>query len=267
MTQPQTPPTAASPERIQQARVGVSYAIDGDLRFLSHHDEMRLLVRALTRAAWPLAYSQGFNPKPRIVLPLPRSTGMSSACQLALVDLATEANTARLQESLSAQLPRGAALERVFAFPRRVCPQARRVRYEVSLPPGTGDAVRLGIRSALAAKNLPIQRDTGPDSPARPVDLRGYIDILEFDGQMLHMNLLVENQQSARPLEVLSVLNLPVESDAASVRRAHIQWNIALHEAASRLSSAERKPLDHEENHREQTHATSAHEENQEARA
>ena len=68
-------------------RVALSYALNGELRYLSHRDELRMLTRALVRARWPLRYSRGFNPIPRLTLTLPRSVGTASECQLALVEL------------------------------------------------------------------------------------------------------------------------------------------------------------------------------------
>ncbi len=71
---------AAAPCGAGRLRAALEFALAGDLRFLAHHDELRLLTRALVRAGWPLAYSQGFNPRPRLVLPLPRGNWRSSSC-------------------------------------------------------------------------------------------------------------------------------------------------------------------------------------------
>lgn len=38
----------------------------GDLRFISHLDWLRMIYRAIQRAKLPVAWSQGFNPKPKI---------------------------------------------------------------------------------------------------------------------------------------------------------------------------------------------------------
>jgi len=38
----------------------------GDLRFISHLDWLRMIYRAVSRAKLPVAYSQGFNPRPKI---------------------------------------------------------------------------------------------------------------------------------------------------------------------------------------------------------
>ena len=45
------------------------------VKFVSHLDIMRLWQRALIRAGMPLAYSEGFNPRPRLSLAAPLAVG------------------------------------------------------------------------------------------------------------------------------------------------------------------------------------------------
>ncbi|MCK4342628.1 MAG: TIGR03936 family radical SAM-associated protein, partial [Phycisphaerae bacterium] len=111
--QPTPPPTTAPAG--ERFRVAMEYALGGDLRFLSHHDELRLLARAVVRARWPVAYSRGFNPLPRLVVPLPRSLGTAAECQLALVDLGVPRRPEDLFASLSSALPAGCRLLRIIA--------------------------------------------------------------------------------------------------------------------------------------------------------
>lgn len=47
-------------------KVKIRYSKGGEIKFISHLDHMRVLERALRRAELPIAYSQGFNPRPRI---------------------------------------------------------------------------------------------------------------------------------------------------------------------------------------------------------
>src|SRR4051812_1089962 len=57
-------------------KVRLRFAKRGDLRLVSHHDLMRCLERALRRAAIPMAASQGFNPRPKIMFPLALALGI-----------------------------------------------------------------------------------------------------------------------------------------------------------------------------------------------
>ncbi|MBI5700057.1 DUF2344 domain-containing protein [Candidatus Saganbacteria bacterium] len=47
-------------------KVKIKYKKGEEIKFISHLDHMRVLERALRRAELPIAYSQGFNPRPKI---------------------------------------------------------------------------------------------------------------------------------------------------------------------------------------------------------
>jgi len=54
----------------------------GEFRFISHLDLVGYLLRIGKRAEIPFRYSEGFNPKPRLVLPFPLPLGLESTCEL-----------------------------------------------------------------------------------------------------------------------------------------------------------------------------------------
>ena len=56
-------------------KLRLRFAKCGDLRLVSHHDIMRCLERMVRRAQIPLATSQGFNPRPKIVFALALGPG------------------------------------------------------------------------------------------------------------------------------------------------------------------------------------------------
>ena len=58
------------------------YKIQGNVRFLSHQEAMRAIQRSLIRSGVNLLYSQGYNPRPRLSLPLPKSVGLESEDEL-----------------------------------------------------------------------------------------------------------------------------------------------------------------------------------------
>ena len=57
-------------------RVRLRFAKRGDLRLVSHHDVVRAFERMLRRAELPVAHSQGFNPRPKVVFPLSLALGI-----------------------------------------------------------------------------------------------------------------------------------------------------------------------------------------------
>ncbi len=65
----------------------------GKVRFTSHRDMVRILERALRRAKIPVAYSQGFSPRPRLSLGYGLPTGYESEAEYADIVLDLEAET------------------------------------------------------------------------------------------------------------------------------------------------------------------------------
>ena len=235
---PAFPTAASAPLACGRFRVAVEYAIGGDARYISHHDELRALTRVLARAAWPLTFSQGFNPHPRVVLPLPRSVGSASECQLMLVDLREPRAGRELAESLAAALPDGLSLVRVTAPAPQAVPQARTCTYEIELEAIDARNITPRVCRILAADRLWVARGFGPDKPTRKVDIRPYIDALVIAGTVLRIRLRFETQRTARPSEVLAELGLDHEVYAGRLRRVDIAWDRTLAGPTARPAAA-----------------------------
>jgi radical SAM-linked protein len=228
-------------------RVAVDFAVLGDLRFLSHHDEVRMLTRALVRAGWPLAYSHGFNPRPRLTIPLPRNLGIAARSQVAIVNLCAPRSAAELHATLAPQLPTGCELRNVIAPAARATPQALGATYELDLDSSVATEVRPRIEALLARPSVLVEREYGPDKPARPVDIRPFIESVELEGCCLRIGLRYAAQRTARPSEVANELGLAAETCNGWFRRADVQWNMELSGSANGPAAHERTDLDDQE--------------------
>ncbi|WKY48858.1 TIGR03936 family radical SAM-associated protein [Eubacteriaceae bacterium ES3] len=62
-------------------RIEYQFKRDERLRFLSHLDQQRLFARAFRRAGIEVAYSNGFNPHPKMSFALAMSVGLTSDCE------------------------------------------------------------------------------------------------------------------------------------------------------------------------------------------
>ncbi len=62
----------------------------GGLKYISHLDLQRALLRFIKRANIPIRYTEGFNPHPKIVFALTMSVGMESECELVDIYLARD---------------------------------------------------------------------------------------------------------------------------------------------------------------------------------
>ncbi len=241
MTEPLVNPTPAAAQTPPppSPRAALIFAVEGDTRFISHHDTMRALARALTRAGWPVAFSSGFNPLPRLSLPLPRSVGMASSGELAMIDLREVSDPAALLEMLAPQMPRGMRVVSVSSPLPRGTPHAVGVVYEMELDHAQAELVRPRVLELLESTSCLIERDHGPDKPRTPLDIRPFIEELRLDEGVLRIRCSFEQQRTARPAEVLTKLGLPPEC-AHRVRRARIDWDMPLDEHVCRRGEQER---------------------------
>jgi radical SAM-linked protein len=220
-------PPPAHPPAPPRVAAAIAYAIDGDLRFISHHDEMHMIARAVTRAAWPLSYSEGFNPKPRLSIPQPRRTGTASLAQLAIVELARPCDGAELAASLERVFPHAARLLGVTAPTRRKPPHAVGMTFEAQLDPAEVRELGRRIETFFSSTSAIVERRVDPAAPPRAVDIRPYVLELTAQPTGLRVVLTFDGQKTARPSEVLAALGILGERQESLVRIVEIAWDEA----------------------------------------
>lgn len=232
-------PSGAKAAAAAGIRAAVLYAIRGDLRYLSHRDELRMLTRAMTRAAWPLRYSRGYNPAPRVSILLPRSVGTASLAQWALVDLDAPLDAAHLEQTLRAQMPADASLLRVAAPVQRRMPRAVQMQCEIELTPGDAEAARARLDELLETRPRPIRRVTRRRPGGETFDLADYLLAAEIHATVLRLTLRIVQQRSAKPTEILTELGLRADAYRHRITRTQVEWDIA-------PDAAEHQPAPHE---------------------
>jgi len=198
--------------------------IEGDLRFISHRDTMRMLSRALVRADLPVTYSQGFNPHLKLSLPLPRSVGMSSEDDPVFFQLRTELSGEEIADRLRPQLPYGASLAEVVLLASGDRPQLRGVSYEIDLLGMESPDLAQRLENLLKARSLVIDRLNHLGEPKGQMDIRPFVHDLELQDGLLKMDLLFHQGRSAAPREVLQALELPWNQLRHRIDRKKVEW-------------------------------------------
>lgn len=196
---------------------------------------MRFWPRAAIRAQLPLRWGQGFNPRPRISLPLPRPVGVASDDELLVLELEPQGDPpvelapAHVLEKLQPQIVAGIQLldaRRVTGVPQPVS-----VEYVVCLDCGIPNP-QSEMDSFLAATSRVIDRSTDAQGGTRKVDVRGFVQALEYDAasRTLRMTLDVSNAGTARPTEILTAIGLDAAPIAHRIVRTRVRWTQARHE-------------------------------------
>jgi radical SAM-linked protein len=207
-------------------------SVEGDLRFLSHHDMMRAMERLVCRAKLPLKYSQGFNPRPALSLAVPRPVGVASKADLLVLALEQDLQAETLLESFNqASPPTGLRATKAYRL-EKAAPRAKSARYELPLAPQRLPAVRARLDELAAQDSWPVQRSSaGKDRSGRDVpstqtqiDLRQLIRDLHLEGDCLQITLAPRGDVWARPAEVLTLLGLDGRVDLAALVRAEVDY-------------------------------------------
>ena len=153
-----------------------------DLRFISHLDWMRMIHRAVRRANLPIAYTQGFNPKPKVSFgpPLPLfSQGLNEAVDLYFREplrQPAEVLVARLNEFLPEDSSAFEAVEVTLQDPS-IDSAIQAIEYTVQwtcADPGSGRMMQERLAWFLSQDSVELEVETKRGS--KRVDLRPGIE-------------------------------------------------------------------------------------------
>jgi radical SAM-linked protein len=213
------------------------FAIEGDLRFISHKDTIRMFERLLVRSCLPVSYTEGFNPRVRLWLPLPRSVGTSAEDEVLIFQAVEELKPAPTLGRMQKESPAGLRLRSLRPLAETIRPRPVRALYEIALAPGDrsrpdcGDvdleALDKAIERFNSSASWPIQRTAGGRRRAttRQVDLRPLVEPVHRIRDRLQFGLPVLQGGSAKPREVLAALGLPAAQWSHRLRRVRVEWN------------------------------------------
>ncbi len=183
-------------------RIRVRFTKTGDLVWISHHDVMRLWERALRRSGLPVAFSEGFNPRPRLSVPLALGIGVASRDEVVEVDLARWVTAQGILEALKPCLPPGMEVMKLELLAPGERGQVSRVEYAVALAAGEAETLAPKLAEILARGSLEIVRQRNQ----KPIDLKKYLIEARIEGGALVFAFEVTPQGTARPEEFCRLL-------------------------------------------------------------
>lgn len=209
-------------QSLTQQRIRIRYGKFGAMRFVGHLDVARTWERILRRARFPLEYSQGFNPRPRMQFAAALTVGVTSEWEYLDAWL-----TARLGDPLpgewlkplAATSPAGIRLYDLFEVPVRSAALPTLVHSaEYVIAPLSADLSSAGL--AARAAGLLAQTQIERSSRDKMYDLRPLILGLDADGGgNLIARLKTGEKGNARPDELVDALGLGMDQVRLHRRR------------------------------------------------
>lgn len=177
------------------------------LKYIAHLDILRLFERALKRSGLPVAYTQGFNPRQKLVFGLPISIGLTSSGEYADIEFDQDVSIMEFIERLNKNLPDGIKI--LDAVPLsgkdRVMSQITSARYEISFQADKAMshfAIDSIVRDFLNKEEIMVMKKT--KKGMKPVNIKPLIYSLSagksgLDGYVLEAFLSAGPENNLRP--------------------------------------------------------------------
>lgn len=199
-----------------QQRLRLTYRQREQMRYVGHLDVVRTWERALRRAAVPLAYSQGFNPQPRLQFASALPMGATGDGEIVDVVMDEPMEPESFLFQVQPQLPRGLELVGVQEVPLKspaLQSQKGVSEWQVEVKSDLDQAELSRRVEALLAREKIMQQRQRKGREVR-YDLRPLIVAARYEGpepngwHRLTLHLRSEPGATGRPEQVLEALGL-----------------------------------------------------------
>ena len=183
----------------------ITFYKTGALAFISHLDFNHSFIRMCKRAGLPLKYSEGFNPRPKIVFGLPLSVGMEGENELVDISLTEELAVDEVRARLTDAFPADMKVKSVCT-PTVKLKNIELAEYTVFFPDFTADKARIDAVLANPPAVLKHAKSGDKMTDIAPM-LRGHSVRLTDGGTALYLTLTAYDSMYLKPDYVVDSLN------------------------------------------------------------
>ena len=192
-------------------RIRITFAKFGKARWIGNLDLHRTWARILRRAGVPIAYSQGYNPQPRIQLASALPLGTISECEILGVWMLDVIVIDTLMKELKPDLPIGIKvleIEEVGLKEKSLQSRLRAAEYVIELEEHIGTSLLQDMIDNLLSMEAIVRRRRGRDYDMRP--LIEFMDVVDEEcvPEKIFMRLSACPGATGRPSEVLEHMGI-----------------------------------------------------------
>lgn len=187
--------------------------------------------RCLARAGIDVAFSQGFNPHPKMSLPLPRSVGVEGDQELLRVSLCRDIDAGETITLLSQELPEGCCVQNIEIVEKKTACRPLSVLYVLSPQTAWWQTPSASLleqhqQAIASAFSCVVHRYNPKHTTGRTVDIGGYFQKLKWDQQNIYVRCRFSPEGTVRVEEILTRLGLNRGDLACPVLRTAIEWQM-----------------------------------------
>ena len=171
----------------------------GSLQYISHLDLVRTMSKIITRAKLPLWYTEGYNPKPKMVFAAPLSIGTESICEFMDIrlidDIPAEEAKARLNANMTDEMQ---VIDAYYTEEKLT--ELKWLAYSIDIKTnGASPELAESCEAALLADSVLITKKAKPWEEAPVVDIRPLIKEISADCRdgMIHIDAVLSADASS----------------------------------------------------------------------
>lgn len=207
----------------------IKFDVEGMLSYLSHQETSDMLKRALVRAEIKTVYSRGFNPRPKMSLPLPRTVGITSRGDILCVKVEEDRQPEEIMEMLNETLPPACRVTEVCYSESGKTPKPQLADYIFSIDPRRcPEQLKSHIlctRETLrAGRHVVIERKTPGKRKTKQIDVNSFVDDIELNDNRLSVRCKISESGSIRVDELQNIFHVPAETLDGPVTRDNVKW-------------------------------------------
>lgn len=212
-------------------RFRIEFTKGDEVRFLSHLDVMKAFERAIRRAGMPIAFSEGFNPHPKMNFASALAVGVTSEAEFMDIELKENLPTTEVVKMLAKALPPGLDVKTGREVPTgapALMSEVNRAVYQVkstleqAVDPGQ---VADKLKDFMGLSEVVITKRT--KKGLKPKDIKpgilGVDVLIEQDILKFTILTITGSEGNVRPEEVVQAFTersgLPIDCNSLYIRR------------------------------------------------
>lgn len=168
----------------------------GRLQYISHLDLVRTMSKILVRAKLPMWYTEGFNPKPKMVFAAPLSIGVESMCEFMDIRLTEKLSPASVMRVLNENMTDEMQVLEAY-YPKEKFTELKWLKYTMKIKSDENPAELVEKCNELFAKSqISVLKKT--KSGERMVDIKPLIKsaVATLDGGLVSLDLTLSADPS-----------------------------------------------------------------------
>ena len=168
----------------------------GRLQYISHLDLVRTMSKILVRAKLPMWYTEGFNPKPKMIFAAPLSIGVESVCEFLDVRLIEKMDPAAVMRVLNENMTDEMQVLEAY-YPNEKFTELKWLKYTMKISSEMNSAELAQKCNELFAKSeISVLKKT--KSGERMVDIKPLIHsaVACVDGELVSLDLTLSADPS-----------------------------------------------------------------------